>query len=58
MLVAQGDPTRGFLPIFFFPPEDLVLGGVLVLLLGVLAGALPAWSAMRLRTVEALRRGG
>jgi putative ABC transport system permease protein len=58
LMVSQGDPTGGFLPIFFFPPEDLVLGAVLVLLLGVAAGALPAWSAMRLRTVEALRRGG
>ena len=57
-MVSQGDPTGGFLPIFFFPPEDLVLGAVLVLLLGVLAGALPAWSALRLRTVDALRRGG
>ncbi len=58
LLVAQGDPTGGFLPIFFFPADDLVLGAVLVLLLGLLAGALPAWSAMRLRTVDALRRGG
>jgi putative ABC transport system permease protein len=57
-LVSQGDPTGGFLPIFFFPPEDLVLGAVLVLLLGLAAGALPALAAMRLRTVEALRRGG
>lgn len=53
-----GDPTDGFLPIFFFPPEDLVLGVALVLLLGVAAGALPALAAMRLRTVDALRRGG
>jgi putative ABC transport system permease protein len=58
LLVAQGDPTNGFLPIFFFPPEDLVLGAVLVLLLGLAAGALPAIAAMRLRTVDALRRGG
>jgi putative ABC transport system permease protein len=58
LMVSQGDPTGGFLPIFFFPPEDLVFGAVLVLLLGIAAGALPAWSAMRLRTVEALRRGG
>jgi putative ABC transport system permease protein len=57
-MVSQGDPTGGFLPIFFFPPEDLVLGAVLVLLLGLAAGALPALSALRLRTVEALRRGG
>jgi putative ABC transport system permease protein len=58
LLVAQGDPTNGFLPIFFFPPEDVVLGAVLVLLLGLAAGALPAIAAMRLRTVDALRRGG
>lgn len=57
-LVSQGDPTGGYLPIFFFPPDDLVLGALLVLLLGLAAGALPAWGAMRLRTVEALRRGG
>jgi putative ABC transport system permease protein len=57
-MVSQGDPTGGFLPIFFFPPEDLVLGAVLVLLLGLAAGALPALAAMRLRTVDALRRGG
>jgi putative ABC transport system permease protein len=57
-MVSQGDPTGGFLPIFFFPPRDLVLGAALVLLLGLLAGALPGWSAMRLRTVDALRRGG
>ena len=58
LLVAGGDPTGGFLPIFFFPKEDLVLGGALVLLLGLAAGALPALGAMRLRTVDALRRGG
>ena len=58
LMVSQGDPTGGFLPIFFFPPEDLVLGAVLVLLLGLAAGALPAIAAMRLRTVDALRRGG
>jgi putative ABC transport system permease protein len=58
LLVSQGDPTGGFLPIFFFPPEDLALGAALVVLLGLAAGALPALGAMRLRTVDALRRGG
>jgi putative ABC transport system permease protein len=57
-MVSAGDPTHGFLPIFFFPPEDLVLGAALVVLLGLVAGALPAFSAMRLRIVDALRRGG
>jgi putative ABC transport system permease protein len=57
LLVSQGDPTNGFLPIFFFPPEDLVLGIALVLGLGLFSGLLPALQAMRLRTVDALRRG-
>ena len=57
-MVSQGDPTGGFLPIFFFPPEDLKLGAAVVLGLGLAAGALPAIGAMRLRTVDALRRGG
>ncbi len=55
-LASQGDPTGGYLPNFFFPARDLVLGAALVLLLGVAAGALPALQAMRLRTVDALRR--
>ena len=56
-IVSQGDPTNGFLPIFFFPPEDLLVGAVLIVGLGLAAGALPALQAMRLRTVDALRRG-
>ena len=55
-LVSLGDPTGGALPIFFFPPEDLLLGVALVLFLGLVAGLLPALQAMRLDTVEALRR--
>jgi putative ABC transport system permease protein len=51
-----GDPTGGFLPTFFFPVRDLVVGAALVLLLGVIAGTLPAVQASRLRIVEALRR--
>ena len=58
LVTLGGDPTPGFLPVFFIPGKDVRLGALLVVLLGVLAGALPAWSAMRLRTVEALRRGG
>ncbi|HUP64714.1 MAG TPA: FtsX-like permease family protein [Thermoanaerobaculia bacterium] len=55
-LVSLGDPTGGALPIFFFPPEDLVIGVVLVIFLGLVSGLLPALQAMRLDTVEALRR--
>lgn len=56
VVIAQGDPTGGFLPIFHFPPKDVVLGVVLVVALGVLAGMVPALQASRLRIVDALRR--
>jgi putative ABC transport system permease protein len=55
-LVSAGDPTRGALPIFFFPPRDIIIGGVIAVLLGLLTGLLPAVQAMRLNAVEALRR--
>jgi putative ABC transport system permease protein len=56
LLIARGDPTGGFLPIFYFPPRDLVLGCVLVLALGLLSGLVPALQAGRLKIVDALRR--
>lgn len=55
-LIAQGDPTGGLLPIFYFPPKDLVLGCLLVLALGVFSGLVPALQAGRLKIVDALRR--
>jgi putative ABC transport system permease protein len=55
-LVQQGDPTGGLLPAFLLPGRDLALGAVLIGLLGVLAGSLPAVYAMRLRITDALRR--
>jgi putative ABC transport system permease protein len=56
LIIAQGDPTGGLLPIFYFPPKDVVLGCVLVLMLGVLSGMVPAVQAGRLKIVDALRR--
>jgi putative ABC transport system permease protein len=56
VMVSQGDPTDGALPIFFIPRAQLILGIVFVFLLGIVAGILPALQAMRLRTVEALRK--
>jgi putative ABC transport system permease protein len=55
-LVSRGDPTGGALPVFFFPIRDRILGAVFVLLLGIIAGAFPAVQAMRLNSVDALRR--
>jgi putative ABC transport system permease protein len=53
--VAAGDPT-GVLPFFYFPLEKLPLALGFIIGLGLLAGLLPAIQAMRLNTVEALRR--
>jgi putative ABC transport system permease protein len=56
LFVQQGDPTGGMLPIFMLPTRDVVTGAVLVLLLGLAAGALPAYNAMQLKITEALRK--
>ena len=45
-----------FLPIFGIPSHSVVVAIALMLGLGLLAGALPAAQALRLRIVEALRR--
>jgi putative ABC transport system permease protein len=44
-----------FLPIFYVPPKAVVQGTVMAMLLGVATGGIPAWSALRLSVVEALR---
>lgn len=56
ILIQGGDPTGGFLPLFYFPIRDVIYGAMFVLLLGLIAGAFPAWQAGRLRIVDALRR--
>jgi putative ABC transport system permease protein len=56
LLIRQGDPTGGALPIFYFPPRDILMGIGFVVLLGLATGILPALQAMRLRVVDALRR--
>lgn len=55
-LTSLGDPTGGFLPIFYMPRRGVVVGIALILVLGLAAGTLPAIQAMRLRIVDALRR--
>jgi putative ABC transport system permease protein len=56
MAISAGDPTGGFLPFFYMPTKDMVLGAIFVVLLGLVAGMLPAVQAMRLSIVDALRR--
>jgi len=56
LAISAGDPTRGSLPIFYFPTEDIALGVFLAVALGLVTGILPAMQAMRLRIADALRR--
>jgi putative ABC transport system permease protein len=56
--LGQAGFIRQFFPIFFIPRDDLIIGVVLTIALGLVAGILPAIQAMRLRLAEALRREG
>jgi putative ABC transport system permease protein len=56
LIVQQGDPTNGMLPIFILPGRDVVVGAVMIVVLGLIAGALPALTAMNLKITDALRR--
>ena len=55
-ITSMGDPTGGFLPAFYLPTRDLLFGIVMVLVLGLATGILPALQAGRLKIVDALRR--
>ncbi len=56
LFVQGGDPTNGMLPIFVLPTRDVLIGIGLMILMGVLAGLMPAVAAMRLKITDALRR--
>lgn len=49
-------PSGGFLPVFYFATRDMVIGAALAIALGLVAGAMPASSAMRLKITDALRK--
>jgi putative ABC transport system permease protein len=55
-MVSAGDPTNGFLPVFFIPGRDMVIGVILIAVTAFVAGILPALQAQRLRIADALRR--
>jgi putative ABC transport system permease protein len=56
LIVQSGDPTGGLLPVFLLPARDVMIGVGLMLGMGLLAGVMPAFAAMRLRITDALRR--
>ncbi len=56
IIPAVGKAMGAFLPIFFLPTRDLLIGIALIFLFGLVSGFPPAAQAMRLRIVDALRR--
>ena len=53
---GSGSFNMAMLPVFVFTSQDVALGAILAVLLGLLAGVLPAMAAMRLKITDALRR--
>lgn len=56
LFTLGGDPTGGYFPLFRLPLEAMAAGLAIALVVGLLAGLLPARTAMRLEVVQALRR--
>ena len=54
--VQGGSFNNAFLPVFIMRSRDIVIGILLCCALGIVAGAWPATTAMRLRITDALRR--
>jgi putative ABC transport system permease protein len=54
--VEGGSFNNAFLPVFLMRSRDIVIGILLCCALGIVAGAWPATTAMRLRITDALRR--
>jgi putative ABC transport system permease protein len=56
LIALFGDPTHGMLPLVYLSPQIVVAGFAVTAAVGVVAGLLPALSAMNLNVVDALRR--
>jgi putative ABC transport system permease protein len=56
LIVQNGDPTGGLLAVFTLPARDLAAGAAVIVILGLLAGLIPALGAMRIRITDALRK--
>ncbi len=56
LFTLRGDPTGGFLPLFYLSPFKIGLGLMVAVMVGIASGVVPAILAMRLKIVDALRR--
>jgi putative ABC transport system permease protein len=56
LFTLGGDPTGGMLPVFYLSTGEMLLGLGIAIFVGLVAGSIPALTAMNLRIVDALRR--
>ena len=56
LFTLRGDPTNGMFASFYLPPGAMATGAAMTVLVGLLAGLIPAMTAMRLQVVQALRK--
>lgn len=56
LFTMSGDPTGGMLPVFYLSTGEMLLGVGIAIFVGLVAGSIPALTAMNLRIVDALRR--
>src|SRR6266404_5969091 len=56
VIPALGKALATMLPMFYFPPRDIIVAIGICIALGLLTGIFPAVMAMRLRVADALRR--
>jgi putative ABC transport system permease protein len=56
-VTGLGSFMKKYFPVFEVGGETIVIGVILMILLGIVAGMWPAVSAMRLKITDALRRG-
>jgi putative ABC transport system permease protein len=56
VVVGRGSFNTAMLPVFIYSTRAVTIGAALAVLLGLVAGAVPAIAAMRLKITDALRR--
>jgi ABC-type antimicrobial peptide transport system permease subunit len=56
LMFGPGNPVNNFIQGFQVAWSTVILGLVMATLLGMVSGIVPAWQAMRLPVIQALRR--
>ncbi|MBT8141686.1 MAG: FtsX-like permease family protein [Gammaproteobacteria bacterium] len=56
LIVNNAEGIRKFFPIFYLPQKDIISGLFIALLMGLIAGIMPATQALKLKINDAMRR--